>query len=76
MNNSLIGKQIIRRLQELEEAQQLQVLDFTESLVQKKKLGVPGKNLLRFAGSIPESELELISQAIAKECSKIDLDEW
>lgn len=76
MNNSVIEGKIIRKLQELEEAQQLQVLDFTESLVQKQKLGVPGKSLLSFAGSIPEEELELISQSIEKECSKIDIDEW
>ena len=43
MDYSLIETKIIRKLQELEEAQQLQVLDFTESLVQKKNLAFQEK---------------------------------
>lgn len=76
MKNPLIEKQIINRLQLLEESQQLQVLDFATSLAKKEPTGIPGKDLLRFAGSISDSDLELMSYTIDRECRKIDFDEW
>ncbi len=76
MKNPLIEKQVIEQLQELEEEQQLQILDFAKFLANKKVTGISGKNLLCFAGSIAEEDLELMSQAIEKECEKIDINEW
>ena len=76
MTNPLIEKQIIAQLQKLEKAQQLQVLNFATLLADKKPIGVPGKKLLRFVGTISEEDLEIMSQAIEEECEKIDWDEW
>ncbi|MEL6438097.1 MAG: hypothetical protein AAFQ80_02405 [Cyanobacteria bacterium J06621_8] len=75
MSKTDIEQQIIKQLQDLEEAQQLQILNFAKSLA-VNNAGVAGKSLLKFAGSIPEEELELMSDAINQECRKIDLDEW
>jgi len=38
--------------------------------------GRPGRDLLRFAGLIPMSELQLIRQAIELDCSQVNLSEW
>ena len=76
MRNTSIEKQILDRLQNLEESQQLQVLNFATFLTTNNNIGVPGKSLLNFAGSIPEEDIELMSRAIDEECRKIDLDEW
>jgi hypothetical protein len=38
--------------------------------------GVPGKQLLRFAGSIPKEDLQLMSEAIKQDCEKVDVNEW
>ena len=76
MENSLIEKQILDRLQSLKESQQLQVLNFATSLAKNDAVGIPGKNLLRFSGSVSAEDLKLMSQAIDEECGKIDLDEW
>lgn len=35
-----------------------------------------GQNLLRFAGCIGSSDLALMTQAIAEECEKVDMNEW
>jgi hypothetical protein len=38
--------------------------------------GIKGKELIKFAGIIPDDDLELINQAILEGCDRIDLDEW
>lgn len=76
MNNSLIEKKIVEQLQQLEESQRLQVLDFVTFLVNKKPVGISGQNLLHFSVTISEEDLELMSQAIKEECDRIDWNEW
>ncbi len=76
MSKTFIEKQIIAQIQQLEESQQLQVLNFATSLPTKNNTCVSGKSLLKFAGSISEEDLVIMSDAIDKECGKIDLDEW
>lgn len=41
-----------------------------------EKIGVKGKDLLRFAGLIEEDDLRLMEEAIERDCEKISLDEW
>ena len=38
--------------------------------------GVPGKNLLRFAGTIPHDDILMMQQAIQEDCERVDIDEW
>ena len=38
--------------------------------------GVPGKNLLVFAGQIPVADLRDMAQAIKADCEKVQTDEW
>ncbi len=38
--------------------------------------GVPGQNLLRFAGTINHEDLMIIEQTIKEGCEKVNLDEW
>jgi len=52
---------------------QLRVLDFVRALTPK---GVEGKSLLRFEGSIPADDLQLMSKAIEEGCEKVDISEW
>ena len=40
------------------------------------KIGVKGKDLLRFAGLIEEDDLRLMKEAIERDCEKVTLDEW
>ena len=38
--------------------------------------GVPGVELLKFAGLIEPNELQMISEAIEADCRQVDLNEW
>ena len=41
-----------------------------------KPSGVPGASLLRFAGAIPEAELDAMTRAIEEGCERTDSHEW
>ncbi len=75
MNNN-ITIQVVQQLETLPENLQRQVLEFVQALQVLARRGVPGKQLLQFAGSIPSHDLELMRQAIDQECEQVDLDEW
>lgn len=38
--------------------------------------GVPGRQLVRFAGAIPPDDLQLMQQAIEADCERVDANEW
>ncbi len=55
---------------------QRQVLEFARTLAASQFQGVRGADLLRFAGTIDRSDLDIMSQAIKDGCERIDADEW
>jgi hypothetical protein len=65
---------IMEQIGKLSEAQQQRVLDYLHTLTSPE--GVPGKSLLRFAGSIPLDELKLMEAAIEEAFEQIEPDEW
>ena len=71
-----VQKQLREQLENLPAVQQHQVLEFARSLVKAKGRGVPGKDLLRFAGAIEVEDLIAIERAIHEGCEKVNLDEW
>ena len=70
-----VQKQLREQLENLPAVQQHQVLEFARSLVKAKGRGVPGKDLLRFAGAIEAEDLIAIERAIHEGCEKVNLDE-
>ncbi|HOV80632.1 MAG TPA: hypothetical protein PK728_11120 [Bacillota bacterium] len=75
MNTSL-KEEVLKQLNALPYEQQLRVLDFVRALVTSSPAGVPGKQLLRFAGAIEENDLKIMQQAIESGCEKVDFNEW
>ena len=71
-----IADQVIEQLKIMPQDLQYQVLEFARNLTSSKITGVPGKQLLRFAGSIPKEDLQLMSEAIKQDCEKVDVNEW
>ena len=55
--------------------QQWKVLEFVRALAAARIHGVPGQNLLRFAGIIDHEDLMIIEQTIKEGCEKVNLDE-
>jgi hypothetical protein len=73
MTTESIKDNLIAQIDKLPHDLQLRVLDFVKGLSPK---GVEGKSLLRFEGSIPADDLQLMSEAIEEGCEKVDINEW
>ena len=59
---------------DIKELQQLKkTLSAAKTLTQE---GTPGKNLLKFAGTIPLEDLEIMRETIKAGCEQVDLNEW
>ncbi len=64
MNPSII-EEVFERLKVMPQSLQQQVLEFTRTLGNSTTVkGVRGSQLLRFAGTIPPDDLNLMSEAI------------
>ena len=74
--SSLLKAQIIEQLDHLPDAEQRRVLEFARSLASSEPVGVPGKDLLPFAGLIEADDLQRMAQAIEEGCEKVDVSEW
>ena len=75
MSNNVRTK-VIEKLDTLPENLQRQVLEFVQALQVFAQRGVPGKQLLEFAGAIPSDDLETMRQTIEGGCEQVDLNEW
>lgn len=75
MNISIIDE-VVEQLKIMPQHLQWQVLEFVRVLVKAELRGTPGQQLLRFAGSIPLDDLQLMREAIEQDCERVDLDEW
>jgi hypothetical protein len=73
MTTAFIKDNLIAQIDKLPYDLQLRVLDFAKALIPK---GVEGKTLLRFEGTIPIDDLNIISKNIEKGCKKVDISEW
>lgn len=61
MSNPIITK-VVEHLETFPHYLQQQVLYFVQNLKNVLPRGVPGNQLLQFAGSIPQDDLQLMSQ--------------
>jgi hypothetical protein len=75
MDTSILNE-VVEQLRVMSPSLQQQVLDFARTLTGSIVQGVPGSQLLHFAGTIQASDLELMRQAIEHDCEQVDLNEW
>ncbi|MBW4620277.1 MAG: hypothetical protein KME17_13100 [Cyanosarcina radialis HA8281-LM2] len=68
--------EVVEQLKVMPQHLQWQVLEFVRELVKSEMRGTPGQQLLRFAGSIPPDDLQLMHEAIEQDCERVDVDEW
>jgi hypothetical protein len=71
-----ILEKVIEQLKVLPQELQRRVLEFTRALAESTPRGVPGRQLLRFAGTIPREDIRLMSEAIERGCEQVDIHEW
>ena len=75
MGDSL-EKDLLNEIEELTQDEQAQVLDFARSLRARDARGTPGRELLKFAGTISAEDAALMRRAIEEDCERIDHDSW
>ncbi len=66
-----ITEKIIEQLNKLPSELQWRVLEFTRALNLSNPRGVSGRQLLRFAGTIPLEDAHLMQQAIEQACDSV-----
>lgn len=72
----LVIDAVVEQLKAMPQHLQWQVLEFVRTLVNAENQGISGQQLLHFAGSIPNDDLQLMRMAIEQDCEQIDHDEW
>ncbi len=76
MTSTAITQQLNEQIVQLPLGLQQRVLDFAQALVISSPKGIPGKQLLRFAGTMDHDDIRAIEQAIEAGCEKVDVNEW
>ena len=75
--DTLIADRVIEELKALPNELQRQVLEFTHALVlSSTPHGFHGRQLLRFAGTIPPKDVKVMREVIEQECEQVDSHEW
>lgn len=74
MDTSIVER-VVEQLKIMPQNLQQQVLEFTLALAGSTK-GVPGEQLLPFAGAIPPDDIQLMREAIEQDCEQVDTSEW
>jgi hypothetical protein len=75
MTSSQIEQKILERLDQLSEGEQRQVLKFAENLRAEPK-GTPGRDLLKFFGTIDSEDCRRMEEAIETGCEPVDPHNW
>lgn len=71
-----IPDQVVEQLKVIPQNLQQRVLEFARALASSTIQGVPGQQLLHFAGAIPPGDIQLMREAIELDCEQIDTHEW
>jgi hypothetical protein len=75
MTLTTLEQEILSHLHNLALPQQREVLAFVRTLA-STPVGVPGKELLAFAGAFEPHDLAALQHAIDVDCEQVNLDEW
>jgi hypothetical protein len=76
MIDSAIQSDLLREVSQLSPPQQRKVVEYAHSLVTSRPRGTPGRQLLKFAGTISPEDAEAMMAAIEDGCEQVEPDEW
>ena len=71
-----LKKELLAQVERLPSELQRRVVDFATGLAQSSPKGTPGKELLRFAGTIASADAKAMTDAIESGCEQVDRDAW
>ena len=75
MDTSILDE-VVEQLRRMPQSLQKQVLEFAKTLGDSTVQGVPGSQLLHFAGTIPPDDIVLMRETINQDCGQVDINEW
>ena len=73
---TIVIEKVLEQLKDLPHEMQWRVLEFTRALAVSTPRGVPGRQLLRFAGFISPEEAASMRETIEQDCEQVDANEW
>ena len=76
MSNPRIHDDLLKQLEALAPDQQHRVAEFIRCLAAQPPRGVPGTDLLKFAGTLPPDQADELRQAVDDACGRVDADGW
>ena len=76
MTTVALKQALSEKLDSLPPEDQRKLLDFARELTMHRQEGVSGRDLVRFAGAIDKSDLELMRKAIEEDCERVYANEW
>jgi hypothetical protein len=76
MVSAIIKDELLSRIDQLPVELQRRVIAFADALVLSNPKGTPGRDLLRFAGTLGEDSAREMQEAIEDACERVDVNEW
>jgi hypothetical protein len=77
MVDKMVYDELVKKLDQMPVPLQRRVLEFAASLESRKlPRGTPGRDLVKFAGTISPEDGEEMLKAIEEGCERVDLDGW
>jgi hypothetical protein len=76
MTNPAIAQELLKQLEQLPLESQKKVLEFSQALNITTLKGKPGKDLLKFAGTIDQDSLKTMEEVVEYGCERVDTNEW
>jgi hypothetical protein len=75
MASSPTRQRILERLDQLSEGEQRKLLEFAENLPSTLR-GTPGRDLLKYFGTIDSEDCRRMEEAIEAGCERVDPRDW
>lgn len=76
MVEATVKEQILSDLERLSPDMQARAAQLVHGLVEAAPTGIPGRDLLRFAGAIDAESIREMEEAIEDGCERIDPEAW
>jgi hypothetical protein len=74
--DSSLQQELLKEMEQLSPTVQRRVLDFARALAEATPEGVPGDELLQFAGIMTPSEADEFLRGIEEDCERVDPNAW
>ena len=76
MVEATVKQQILSDLERLSPEMQARAAQLVHGLVEAAPKGIPGRDLLRFAGAIDAESIREMEEAIEDGCERVDPEVW